>query len=82
MALPEDDLSTSSALVIDSNPTSRSILVNQLRTEVPAQQGQTALSIFNGTGMTWLSWILLILAIIGAVCVVRFAVRVIQKITD
>ena len=31
MALPEDDLSTSSALVIDSNPTSRSILVNQLR---------------------------------------------------
>ena len=31
MMLPEDDLSTSLALVIDSNPTSRSILVNQLR---------------------------------------------------
>ncbi len=31
MALPDDDLSTSSALVIDSNPTSRSILVSQLR---------------------------------------------------
>ena len=31
MALPEDDLSTSLALVIDSNPTSRSILVSQLR---------------------------------------------------
>lgn len=31
MALPEDDLSTSLALVIDSNATSRSILVSQLR---------------------------------------------------
>ncbi len=31
MALPEDDLSASQALVIDSNPTSRSILVTQLR---------------------------------------------------
>ncbi|HEY8906276.1 MAG TPA: response regulator [Rhodoferax sp.] len=31
MALPEDDLSTSSALVIDANPTSRSVLVSQLR---------------------------------------------------
>ena len=31
MALPEDDLSTSQALVIDGNPTSRSILVAQLR---------------------------------------------------
>ena len=31
MALPEDDLSTSIALVIDANPTSRSILVSQLR---------------------------------------------------
>lgn len=31
MALPEDDLSASQALVIDSNPTSRSILVSQLR---------------------------------------------------
>ncbi|MDO8252010.1 MAG: response regulator [Rhodoferax sp.] len=31
MALPEDDLSASNALVIESNPTSRSILVAQLR---------------------------------------------------
>lgn len=31
MALPEDDLSASHALIIDSNPTSRSILVSQLR---------------------------------------------------
>jgi CheY-like chemotaxis protein len=31
MARPEDDLSSSQALVIDSNPTSRSILVAQLR---------------------------------------------------
>lgn len=31
MALPEDDLSTSMALVIDPNPTSRSILISQLR---------------------------------------------------
>jgi CheY-like chemotaxis protein len=31
MALREDDLSTSNALVIDPNPTSRSILVSQLR---------------------------------------------------
>src|SRR5450830_1302019 len=31
MALPEDDLTASQALVIDSNPTSRSILVSQLR---------------------------------------------------
>jgi len=31
MARPEDDLSSSQALVIDSNPTSRSILVSQLR---------------------------------------------------
>src|SRR5450830_1810805 len=31
MARPEDDLSASSALVIESNPTSRSILVAQLR---------------------------------------------------
>ncbi len=31
MMLPQDDLSTSLALVIDSNPTSRSILVNQLK---------------------------------------------------
>ena len=31
MALPEDDLSTSLALVIDPNPTSRSILISQLR---------------------------------------------------
>lgn len=31
MALPADDLSVSQALVIDSNPTSRSILVSQLR---------------------------------------------------
>lgn len=31
MALPEDDLSSSQALVIDSNPTSRSILASQLR---------------------------------------------------
>jgi CheY-like chemotaxis protein len=31
MALPEDDLTASSALVIESNPTSRSILVSQLR---------------------------------------------------
>ena len=31
MSLPEDDLSSSQALVIDSNPTSRSILVSQLR---------------------------------------------------
>lgn len=31
MELPEDDLSTSQALVIDANPTSRSILVSQLR---------------------------------------------------
>ena len=31
MALAEDDLSASQALVIDSNPTSRSILVSQLR---------------------------------------------------
>ena len=31
MALSEDDLSASQALVIDSNPTSRSILVSQLR---------------------------------------------------
>ena len=31
MALPEDDLSVSQALVIDSNPTSRPILVSQLR---------------------------------------------------
>jgi tetratricopeptide (TPR) repeat protein len=31
MALSEDDLSSSLALVIDSNPTSRSILVSQLR---------------------------------------------------
>ncbi len=31
MARPEDDLSASQALVIDSNPTSRSILVSQLR---------------------------------------------------
>ncbi len=31
MALPEDDLSSSQALVIDCNPTSRSILVSQLR---------------------------------------------------
>nr|WP_251140649.1 response regulator [Rhodoferax sp. U11-2br] len=29
--MPEDDLSTSSALVIDANPTSRSMLVSQLR---------------------------------------------------
>lgn len=31
MDLPDDDLSTSSALVVDGNPTSRSILVSQLR---------------------------------------------------
>jgi tetratricopeptide (TPR) repeat protein len=31
MALPEEDLSASQALVIDGNPTSRSILVSQLR---------------------------------------------------
>ncbi|WP_180125462.1 response regulator [Rhodoferax sp. BLA1] len=31
MILPEDDLSTSTALVIDANPTSRSMLVSQLR---------------------------------------------------
>jgi CheY-like chemotaxis protein/Tfp pilus assembly protein PilF len=31
MALPEDDLSSLQALVIDANPTSRSILVSQLR---------------------------------------------------
>lgn len=31
MALLDDDLSTSSALVIDANPTSRSVLVSQLR---------------------------------------------------
>lgn len=31
MALPEDDLSASSALIIESNPTSRSILVAQMR---------------------------------------------------
>ena len=31
MALPEDDLSSSQALVADSNPTSRAILVSQLR---------------------------------------------------
>jgi len=31
MARPDDDLSASQALVIDSNPTSRSILVSQLR---------------------------------------------------
>jgi predicted Zn-dependent protease len=31
MELPEDDLSASAALVIDGNPTSRSILVSQLR---------------------------------------------------
>jgi CheY-like chemotaxis protein len=31
MALPEDDLSSSMALVVDANPTSRSILVSQLR---------------------------------------------------
>ena len=31
MALPVDDLSVSQALVVDSNPTSRSILVSQLR---------------------------------------------------
>jgi CheY-like chemotaxis protein len=31
MALSEDDLSSTQALVIDSNPTSRSILVSQLR---------------------------------------------------
>lgn len=31
MALPDDDLSTGKALVIDANPTSRSILVSQLR---------------------------------------------------
>ena len=31
MALPEDNLSSSSALVIDANPTSRSVLVSQLR---------------------------------------------------
>ena len=31
MALLEDDLSTSSAMVVDSNPTSRSILASQLR---------------------------------------------------
>jgi CheY-like chemotaxis protein len=31
MPLPEDDLSSSQALVIDANPTSRSILVSQLR---------------------------------------------------
>jgi CheY-like chemotaxis protein len=31
MALPEDDLSSSQALVIDPNPTSRSILISQLR---------------------------------------------------
>jgi Flp pilus assembly protein TadD len=31
MALPEDDLSTSHALVVDGNPTSRSILVSQLK---------------------------------------------------
>lgn len=58
------------------------ILVNQLRTEIPPQDEQTALSIFNDSGMTWVSWVLLILAIIGAVCVVRFSVRVIQKLTD
>ena len=31
MDLPDDDLSTSNALVIDANPTSRSVLVSQLR---------------------------------------------------
>jgi len=31
MALPEDDLSTQQAMVIDANPTSRAILVSQLR---------------------------------------------------
>jgi len=31
MALPDDDLTSSQALVVDSNPTSRSILVSQLR---------------------------------------------------
>ena len=31
MALPEDDMSSSQALVIDGNPTSRSILVSQMR---------------------------------------------------
>lgn len=31
MALPDDDLSSSMALVVDPNPTSRSILVSQLR---------------------------------------------------
>lgn len=31
MALPEDDLASSLAMVIDANPTSRSILVSQLR---------------------------------------------------
>jgi CheY-like chemotaxis protein len=31
MGLPTDDLSASMALVVDSNPTSRSILVSQLR---------------------------------------------------
>ena len=31
MALLEDDLSTSSAMVVDCNPTSRSILASQLR---------------------------------------------------
>ncbi len=31
LSIPEDDLSSSSALVIDSNPTSRSTLISQLR---------------------------------------------------
>ncbi|MDD4942201.1 response regulator [Rhodoferax sp.] len=42
MALPEDDLSSSQALVIDPNPTSRSILVSQLRDFGVANVVQTA----------------------------------------
>lgn len=59
------------------------VLVDQMREQLPAAEPTGVAAMFGSpTRMTWFSWLLLLLAIVGAVCVLRFAARIVAKITD
>ena len=59
------------------------VLVDQMREQMPTADASGMTAVFGGVArMNWLSWVLLLLALIGAVCVLRLAVRVVGKMTE
>lgn len=72
-----------SALKSATGRTPAKVLADQMREQLPSVSTPGTPAFWGGAyRMNWLSWLLLILAVIGAVCVLRFAARLIGKITD